>query len=42
MYDDLSTEELILLAIDHIAKGTDIPADLLSKLPEDVKEVLCP
>lgn len=41
MYDDLTLHDCILLAIQHIAKGTDVPAALLARLPDTVKDILC-
>jgi hypothetical protein len=36
MYNDLSEEELILLAIEFVLKGVPIPSGIVSLLDDDV------
>lgn len=40
MYDDLTEEEAVSLAIDHVARSLPVPAKLRSLLPAYLLELL--
>ena len=40
MYKDLSEEELILLAIEYIAKGVPVPTGIVSLLGDDTMKLI--
>jgi hypothetical protein len=40
MYNDLSEEELILLAIEYVLKGVSIPSGIADRLGSEVIETI--